>query len=147
MTLLARILLLVSALGLSALPVGCAAPPNPGAAAANARLPYPKAAAVGKDLDIVVTQSRAALTMNNRTPQSYRNVQVWLNQQYVAQIASLDISGDQPARLGLQEFVNARGDGYPIPNLFKPDKGYPIVLAELFDPATGLRHRLLVRKN
>ena len=47
--------------------------------------PYPSDAVLGEDWDIVVTKARGELVLTNRAPRSFRNVQVWLNRQYVAE--------------------------------------------------------------
>jgi hypothetical protein len=41
--------------------------------------------------------------------------------------------------------VNRYGEPYPIGGFFTPDKTFPVVLVEVYDPATGKRHRLLAR--
>lgn len=104
---------------------------------------YPAQAALGADLDIVVTQAAGVVHVVNRTPRSYRNVQLWLNDQYVARV-TIDIGPDN--RIALTRFINEHAEHFPIAGILTPDKGFPILSCILFDPATGKRHRLLARQ-
>jgi hypothetical protein len=113
---------------------------------ALARTPYPQDATLGPDLDILVTPSRTAIDLVNRTPRNYRNVQLWLNQQFVGNAKEIVIGEGQQNRFTLESFINRRGDHYPVGGILSPDKGFPVVLAELFDPATGKRHRVVVER-
>lgn len=111
------------------------------------RLPYPAEAVPGPDLDILVRQDGGTLKVKNRTPATYRDAQLWLNQQYVAPVREIPIAagGDQQS-LPLNGFIDHHGEPYPVGGLLTPDRGFPVVLAELFVPATGQKHRLLVRR-
>lgn len=110
-----------------------------------ARLDYPADAEHGPDLDIVVRRDGRHATLINRTPRTYRDVRIWLNQQYVRELAFIDIG---PAnKLDLTRWINEHREPFPVGTLLAPDKAFPVVLAELIDPATGLRHRLLVWPN
>jgi hypothetical protein len=112
-----------------------------------AQLRYPADAPAGPDLDIVVRQSGGSLKLKNRTPSAYRDVQLWINQQYVSPVAQVPIaSGGATQNVSLNQFINHRADPFPVGRFLSPDRGFPVVLAELFDPATGLKHRLLVRR-
>lgn len=105
--------------------------------------PYPRNAAYGDDLDIVVNQARHSVSLLNREPRAFNNMQLWLNQQYVATIPQIPI-GHGPS-VDLISFKNRHDETFPEPAFLKPEKGYPVVSAELFNPDTGKRHRLLAR--
>lgn len=107
-----------------------------------AQLDYPAEAQRGPDLDIVVRREGDRLTLINRTPRSYRDVQLWLNQQYVREITSIKIGPGN--RYDLKRWVNQHRETFPVGTLLAPDAAFPVVLAELVDLDTGLRHRLLV---
>lgn len=132
---------------LAALALGCAAKtPDPAALERLAKTPYPKDAPRGEDFDIVVTHKGGGIRLDNRTPRAYEHLQLWLNQQYVRSIPLIKVGNAAPEnRLDLKGFLNTRGDRFPVGGLLTPDKGAPVVLAELFDPSAGKRHRLLVR--
>jgi hypothetical protein len=42
-------------------------------------------------------------------------------------------------------FIDQHGRSYPVAGPITPDRGFPVVLVELFDPATGRKHPLLSR--
>ena len=45
----------------------------------------------------------------------------------------------------LTDFINRFEEPYPVGTFLNPDQTQPLVLAEFYDPANNLRHRLLVR--
>ena len=104
---------------------------------------YPADAPVGPDLDVVVVQGNVAVELVNKTASSYRNVHVWLNEQYVS--PETDVAIGTGNRIDLRKFINALGEPFPVGTLLAPDKGRPVVLAELHDPGLGTRHRLIVQ--
>lgn len=110
-----------------------------------ASLTYPAEAEYGPDLDIVVRRQGETVNLINRTPRSYRDVRVWLNQQYVRGLTNIDIGPGND--YSLNRWTNEHREGFPVGTLLAPDAAVPIVLAELVDPATGLRHRLLAWPN
>lgn len=127
--------------------VGCTNPriitaANPDRLAATA---YPGRAERGDDLDILVIRQGWNIQLINRTPHHYRDVQVWLNQQYVGDMKRIQIGTQN--RTALSNFVNQYREPYPVGGILSPGQGYPLVHAELFDPATTKRHRLLVQVN
>lgn len=109
------------------------------------RLSYPADAPRGRDLDIVVVQGNVAVELVNRTASRFRNVRVWINEQYVAPEMDLDVGRGN--RVDLRRFVNALEEPFPVGTVLAPDAGRPVVLAELHDPGLGLRHRLIVQHN
>jgi len=124
---------------------GCAAPPMLGAEAERARLAtlsYPAEAEYGPDLDIVVRREGKQLVLINRTARTYRDVRVWLNQQYVREVTQINIGPNHP--VNLTRWGNLYREAFPVGTLLTPDAAFPVVLAELVDLGTGLRHRLLV---
>ena len=125
---------------------GCAADKPDAASIELGKTPYPSSAPVGDDLDIVVTQKRSTLYLDNRTPIVLKNIHLWLNQQYIGVMPQIDIGHESENNtVDLSKWVNRYGETYPLGGFFTPDKAFPVVLAEVFDPATGKRHRLLAR--
>lgn len=117
----------------SAYLLGAVADPT---AAANLKAEiYPAKAKLGDDLDIVVVRNGDQISIVNRTAVEYENVQIWLNQQYVGQLAKISIGTNN--RYQLNHFINSHGEGFPVGGLLTPDRSYPIVLAELYEPPTG----------
>ena len=111
---------------------------------APAWVAYPRNAEFGEDYDVVAIQSRKELNLVNRCPRAFENVQVWLNQQYFAELARIKIGADNS--IPLTRFVNEHGESFPVAGLLTPDKGFPVLSCVLFDPASGKRHRLLARQ-
>lgn len=107
------------------------------------RLPYPADAAHGPDLDIVVTRSRDRVQLSNRTARTYRDIELWLNRQYVQPLDLVRIGNANS--YPVTAFINRHREPLPTPAFLQPQAGAPIVLAEFYDPATRLRHRLLVQ--
>ncbi len=120
---------------------------DPVLAADLAKLRYPREAPVGRDLDILMLQKDRNFTFVNRTTEAHKNVQLWLNQQYVGLIDEIPIGMSPTFQMG--HFINQYGEAYPIGGLLNPDKSYPLVLAELYNPSTenstGQRHKIVVR--
>ena len=110
--------------------------------AALKELQYPAGAPLGDDLDIIVIGKSKSLRLANRTPETYEDVQVWINRQYVRPVRRIDIGTDNTLSLG--QFVNHYGETFPLGGVLSPDKAFPVVLAEVFNPATGRRHRMTV---
>jgi len=108
-----------------------------------AATPYPKDAPLGEDIDIIVVRDGGALRLVNRTPHSYGDLDLWLNQQWLGKVDRIVIGGDNFVQL--PSFVNHHRERFPVGGFLTPDKTLPVVLAELYDPATGQRHRLNAR--
>ncbi|XAM00040.1 hypothetical protein OT109_01370 [Phycisphaeraceae bacterium D3-23] len=106
-------------------------------------LDYPADVPYGPDLDILLVRSNADIRLVNRTPHHYNGMVLWLNQQYAAQAGSIKIGTDNVHTL--TDFINRHREPYPVGTILNPDKTDPLVLAELYNPATGVKHRLLVR--
>lgn len=124
---------------------GCQAPLTVGQKEERQRLAafdYPAEAEYGPDLDLACERQQGTLRIANRTTRGYRDAQIWLNQQYVRVVGSIDIGPDNV--YNLTRWVNHYEEPFPVGTLLAPDKAFPVVLAELYDPGTGLRHRLLV---
>lgn len=111
--------------------------------AALSDMRYPRDAEHGQDLDIVVIRDGANLAMVNREPRRREAMFMWLNQQFVGRVETIEVGTGN--RLDLARFVNEYGETFPLGGLLTPDKGAPVIQAELFDPATGLRHRVVTR--
>lgn len=110
--------------------------------AALSQLPYPADASHGPDLDIVIKRDGKAIQLINRTARPYANSQLWLNQQYVRNVSAIRIGPDN--RLALNRFINRHREPFPTGTFLAPDDAKPVLLAELYDPQTQLKHRLLV---
>jgi len=123
--------------------VGCAGV-KPVDRSGPALLVYPKDAARGETLDIVVVQHSKHIAVVNLTAHRYEHVQLWLNQQYGAEIKQIKIGTDN--RYSLLRFINEHGEHVPVAQFLAPDLAAEIVSAELLDPATGMRHVLTVRQ-
>ncbi len=108
-----------------------------------AELRYPTDAPRGDDLDIVVVRSGSRIQLANRTPRSYRGMQLWLNEQWVGVADHIAIGVDNA--FDLNNFVDQHGRTYPVAGLLAPDRSQPLVHAELFDPSTNERHRITVQ--
>lgn len=126
---------------------GCSTLPDKQTIDELAAIPYPKSATVGEDLDIVVTQHwNNVIRLNNRSASTLRNGQLWLNQQYALKFSEIRIGEADGNTFDLHRFIANTRQPYPTAGFFSPDKAYPVVLAEVFDPATGKRHKLVVRR-
>lgn len=124
---------------------GCRAPgtPTPDEQVARQVPPFPQETPVGPPLDVVVVRDGGGITLVNRTPRSYRNVDLWLNEQYVRRIDAIEI-GVNPT-LPLRTFVNRFGESFPIGSFLRPERSAKLVLAEIHDPAANVRHKLIVQ--
>ena len=107
-----------------------------------AQLDYLVDAEYGPNLDIVVRRSGDRLTLINRTARDYVDHRLWLNQQFVRDLPRVGIGPDNV--YDLRRWVNEHREPFPVGSLLAPDDAEAVVLAELVDPETGLRHRLLV---
>jgi len=108
-----------------------------------AAMEYPADQERGDDLDIIVVHKADTLLLVNRTPRAYRDVTLWLNQQYVRPLDAIDIGTEN--RIDLRTAVNEHGQSYPVGSFLKPDKRMQLVQAEIVDPTTNRRHRLTVQ--
>ena len=127
------------------LSVGCSSPTRaaPSDLDGLAALVYPDAAERGDDLDVFVTRRGSVLDLQNMSTRRIGFEQIWLNRAYVSTIDGLNV-GEQ-ATLSLDWFRNRHGETYPRGTFLAPERNLPLVLAELFDPGSGRRHRLIVR--
>ncbi len=109
-----------------------------------AQTPYPQTAPLGDDLDVLVITHGRQLQLVNRTPRSYQNVQLWLNQQFVGNVETIAIGTDNT--ISLLYFINRYHETYPAGSWLHPDQAFPVVKAEIYDPAQKMRHRLIARQ-
>ncbi len=109
-----------------------------------AATPYPESAPLGDDLDILVVTHGRSLQLVNRTPRSYNNIQLWLNQQFVGNVETIAIGTDNS--VNLLHFINRYHETYPAGSFLHPDRAFPVVKAEIYDPAAKVRHRLIARQ-
>ncbi len=140
-----QLLLVPAVLGLAAFAAGCAGPETLGQQEQRQRLAaldYPAEAEYGPDLDIVVHREDRQLSFINRTARPYVDARIWLNQQFVRELPRIDIGPGND--FALRRWINEHAEGFPVGTLLAPDLAEPVVLAELHDPRSGLRHRLLV---
>ncbi len=103
---------------------------------------YPDEAERGEPLDMLITTRGNMLTIHNRTPRAYEDVEVWLNREHVHAFDRIEIGTNR--RLRLADFINEYGEPFPTAGFFTPDAGQRLVLAELYNPDSGRRHHLLV---
>lgn len=121
------------------------AKPVPERVALLAQLPYPDQTPVQGDLDILVERKGGKLKLINRTPRTFENVQIWLNHEYVAVVSAVAIG---PNNLyDVKQFVNQHRQMFPVAGFLSPDRAFPVVLTELYDPASSQRYRLTVVKD
>lgn len=106
-------------------------------------LAYPGKAKLGKNLDIMAVRHGSSVQLVNRTDKPLHDVQLWINQQYVRQIKTLAIGTDN--RYALGSFVNQHEQTFPTGWLLAPEKSADLVLAEVYNPRTNRRYRLLVQ--
>lgn len=102
---------------------------------------YPKDAERGEPLDIQVDRTGFAITLNNRTPVVYTDVEIWLNHEFYRRIDRLDI-GESESFL-LADFVNEHGESFPVGSLLEPEKAIPLINAALVQ--NGRIHAITVR--
>jgi hypothetical protein len=141
----ATLALLTVALALTGCAIFVPPEPDPMLAADLSRYVYPKDAPLGDDLDVqLVRTGRQHFYLLNRTAYHYPKGQIWINREYVGLTDGVSIGGDNP--YDLTRFINAHGELYRVGALLQPEKSYPIVLAEYYNPATGKRHRMVVRE-
>ena len=133
------ILLAVLALALPC----CTSVPDAQTRADLSRKVYPADASWGPDLDIVIHREGKVLRIANRMPWDYRDMELWLNQQYVTPVDTLKVGSGQV--YALSGFVNQYEELFPRGGFFRPGKGFPVVLAELYDPKTDVRYHLTVQ--
>lgn len=135
--------LLVALLCLSTLLPACAAHVDSERARELAALPYPEQSQVGPALDIVARTEGDSLRLINREPQSFRNVQLWLNRQYVRRIDRIAIGRSN--RWSLTSFINRFREPFPIGGLLSPEDRRRVVLVELYDPEADVRYPLIAQ--
>ncbi len=107
-----------------------------------ATLEYPASAEYGPDLDIVAQREGKRLILINRTARPYVDHRLWLNQQFVRDLPRIMIGPENV--YDLRRWTNRYREPFPVGSLLAPDDAEPVVLAELINLETGLRHRLLV---
>ena len=106
-------------------------------------LPYPAEAPYASNPDILVVREGTNLRVVNRTPAAYNNMQLWLNQFYVYNNPQINIGANNMIALPL--FINRYEQSYPVGTFLRPERGYPVVLAELYDPNAKVKYRLNVQ--
>ncbi|MBI1337553.1 MAG: hypothetical protein GC164_11390 [Phycisphaera sp.] len=94
-----------------------------------AAMVYPSDAPVGQSLDIITQRDGSSITLDNRTPRSYENAQLWLNEQYVSLVGKITIGRDN--RFTLTKFINMHGESFPVAGFLAPDRAFPVVSAVL----------------
>lgn len=107
------------------------------------RLNYPIDSEYGDDIDVIVVPAQDTIRLANRTPYAYNNVQVWLNRQYVSEVGRVEIGTGNV--LPLARFVNYYQEPFPRGSFLRPRRGEKIVLAEIYDPDSQRRHRMVVQ--
>lgn len=108
-----------------------------------ASLDYPDKAGYGDDLQVIITREDGVLRLNNTGIVTKRDCLLWINRQYVTLLPLLKIGTGNTVEL--TACINRHEEPYPVGYWLRPDLDQRVVLTELFDPATGLRHRLVTR--
>lgn len=122
---------------------GCVSDGEPADRSAQAdRVFAPPGSELGADLDIAVRQRGGVLVLDNREASGFAGQQLWLNRQWNADAPAIPPA--ERVELDLTVFVNGYGETYPVGGLLSPDKTERVVSAELYDPGSGVRRRLLV---
>jgi hypothetical protein len=104
---------------------------------------YPGNAALAEPFDIEVIREGKGIRLDNRSTHAYQNVQLWLNQQYGADITAVPIGRGE--LISLHSFVNQYNEQYPTAKFLYPDNDKPLVMADLV--VDGKVHKLTVRLN
>lgn len=112
-------------------------------AEALAELRYPADAEVGPSLDVLAETWRHELHLINRTARTYRDMQLWLNREYVREVERVRIG--EGNYFDLRSFVNRWQEPYPIGWLLAPERRLELVHAELYDPEANVRYPLHAR--
>jgi hypothetical protein len=123
--------------------VGCRGDPGRDYRAALAQLSYPEQAQRGPSLKVYVVRDGGEVRLANASAKRYEGMQLWLNRRFVHRVDELAIGSGN--RYDLARFVDRHGQTYPVAGLLSPQQTEPVVLAELYDPVTELRHRLTVQ--
>ncbi len=106
-----------------------------------AKRTYPADAPRGDDLNIAVEQHGPNLQLLSREPRDLRDLQLWINRQYVRDLPHIKPGADN--RLLLTGLINQYREPFPVGTVLAPDKTARVVLAELYDPRRNQRHRLI----
>lgn len=103
---------------------------------------YPDQAPLGQSLDVQITRTgRRQIALDNRTAGAYRDVTLWLNEQYGATIDEVPV-GKGPT-LNLLQFINQHGEPFPTGSFLSPELSREIVDAGF--EIDGRIHPLTVR--
>lgn len=117
----------------------------PGGEATGEKLPprvYPADMTRGQPFDIeIIRDGRKRIRLDNRTAQTYHNVQLWLNGQYGCTLDEIPIGAGRDFHL--VDFVNQHGEQFPVGSVLEPEKARTVVLADLI--LDGQMHKLYVR--
>lgn len=98
----------------------------------------------GGDLSMTVVQDKKSIKITNRTVESFKDVQVWINQRFVTRATNLPVG--KTTAVPLKSFINQYGEKYPTPGLFRPDRSFPALLVEIYQLDQNKRYRLIVQK-
>ncbi|QDU33452.1 hypothetical protein KS4_15000 [Poriferisphaera corsica] len=105
-----------------------------------AAIPYPADAQYAPNPDIVAQREGHNLRLINRTPWEYTDIQLWINQQYVKRIDTIKIGTNN--LYSLETCINEFEQPFPTGTFLKPERSFPVVLTELYDPISEKRYRL-----
>ena len=117
-----RIVVIVSAVVLP----GCARPLYD---AAHATRPYPKQLHQAGSVDIQAFRDGPRLEIVNSTPRSYRDLDVWINQRYLAHLDAM--AAGQTVVMSLWDFWDERGDRLSAGGFWRTQRPTPVRLIEL----------------
>ena len=106
-------------------------------------LRFPEDVPYTDSVDIVVVRTGGTLRLVNREARSFENVEIWLNDQYVHRVAKIELG--ESNIFALNEFINEHREPFPVGNFLQPELARRVSSAELFQPDTGKRYRIIVQ--
>lgn len=102
---------------------------------------YPSQSPLAAPLDVEVLRDGNAILLHNHTVQDFQAVELWLNQEYGAELPFVPIGQGQA--MALTSFVNRHGEHYPVAQFLRPELDRTLVSAELV--VGGKLHKITVR--
>ncbi len=104
------------------LPVGCASPYG------EPTRPFPQQAEQTRIADVQVFRDGAELTLVSASAESFRNVDLWLNQRFLHHVETLPAGGR--LTLNLFDFRDAAGERFRGGGFFAAKEPDPVVMAQ-----------------
>ncbi len=111
--------------------VGCVSPLPVGSAEEReelAAMRYPEDAPVDDPLHVDVERTGETVRFINREPRAFRDLTLWINQEYAGRVERLDIGPGNTT--SLRRFVNRYGERFPVGRFLAPDETVALVSVE-----------------